>query len=685
MSPPEKKKFFSPQALFPATVFSGSFLLFGVQPMIAKYLLPFYGGSTSVWLVASLFFMTVLLLGYAYAHVLFSLSRKTMIAVHFFLLSAGVSLLISHFLSWGSPLLAAPHSFAFFSSPGFSIFITLLACVGIPYFILSSTSTVLQVLYERKNGKEPFWLYAVSNAASLLAVFSYPFLVEPFFSLRTQSVLWSFLYGAYSLLMATSLFLLARGDLKRADVREWPKNASILSWVWFGTLGSALLLVVTTYATRMIAPIPFLWLFPLLLYLLSFVITFNGNGWYRRGVCAPLAVFFLFVAAVAVAFSLLVPVFFMLFVLHTALFFSAVFCHGELYERRPGASHLTLFYLAVSFGGLLGGVLITVAAPLVFSGYFEFHIIFALTLLSALYLITPRKKQFLLIAALFSVFAAVSAYALRFGEAKMIRNFYGVTTIYSENSAGGRIRVMADGATVHGAQFIDASRENEPLAYYGKESGAGIVLSRYREWKKKSADSPVNVGIIGLGAGALASYGAERDAYRFYEINPAVISSAQKYFSYLSRSRSEIAVSEGDARLLLQEELRSFGPRGFDILILDAFADDSVPVHLLSREAFGLYLSHLSEGGILAVHISSRYLGLAPVIAASAETYVMQGAVVSAQASGPGSFASVWVILSRDGSFVRKLSESVPYAKALPEEKTYWTDEYSNLFSVVRW
>lgn len=647
-----------------------------------------------MWTVAMLFFMTALLFGYAYAHALSLLRPTRAFIFHGAVIVLGILLLYTHANSWGAPLFQKMNGAGeTFSRPTISILSFLVSSIGVQYFVLSATSSFLQVWYSRISHKEPFWLYALSNVASLGAIVLYPFFIEPFFPLFAQGKYWYFGFVAFSILMIFSMgcfLFIYRKENKNTEApysnepRSRINIKSALPWLGYSTLGALLLLVFTTHATRSVAPVPFLWLLPLAIYLLSFVVTFTGKSFYRRE-------FFVWSTALSVlGVATLVPlqgqvsIILQLFIIHLALFFGLVFCHGELYVRRPASIFLTYFYLVISLGGVLAGILVTIIAPLVFNGYWEFYIILFTLIVSAFWYIAPKKKMLLQGFFTALVLGLVLMVSTHFGPTKFSRNFYGTLRVFTENAPSGEIRSMANGVTVHGMQFVAEKYRREPLAYYGRQSGVGRVFGNYREWKNLDENAPVRVGIVGLGVGALSSYCLPNDEYVFYEINPAVISFAQKYFMYLRDCPARISFREGDARLLLNREQKMEEKR-YDILVLDAFSDDSVPMHLLTREAFELYSSRLVDNGILAVHISSRYLDLAPVVSAGANHVGLRGVVASAPGNNDGIFASVWVVLSKDEKFIAKVTASLgTLAAGLSTEEILWTDDYSNLFSVLR-
>lgn len=664
-----------------------------VQPIMGKYLLPFFGGSASVWMVAMLFFMAILLFGYWYAHMLSRLSPLTVFSFHSGVLLLGLFLLWVHYSAWGAPLFEDVRRLGILREhPTLQIFFILSESIGIQYFLLSSTSSLLQVWYVRIRNEEPFWLYSLSNFAALVAIAAYPFLVEPIFSLREQGAYWTVGFALYAvfMLLSAALFVwsLLRTKIDGArlsfvPIQKIPTGVWV-PWLGYSTLGALLLLVCTTYATRSVASIPFLWLSPLALYLLSFSITFTKRSRYRRERSVWVTAGLLLLAVVTLLFRSFIGEIAVLFVLHAALFSSLIFCHGELYARRPSPESLTNFYLTISFGGSLAGFLAAVVAPVLFSGYWEFHITLFAALLAASWYIILDKRAIRRIVICVLVLGGGALLFVRFGPAKVARNFYGVIVMSQSETAKGTIRQLMNGTTIHGLQFTDPEKAREPVSYYGRSSGIGLAIDNYRVWKNTNPETGIRIGVIGLGAGGLAAYCDSRDSWTFYEINPAVIEFSKKYFTYLSLCPAALSLKEGDARLLLEREQKKSAPK-FDVLVLDAFADDAVPVHLLTREALGLYMSRLSSDGVLAVHISSRYLDLEPVINANAEYYGMSGIVVRSPGDMPIYMPSIWVILSKDSAFIDRLALSTKDSAALSERRVVWTDDYSNLFSVLKW
>jgi hypothetical protein len=666
--------------LYAAVIFLSSFLLFLVQPLIARLILPWFGGSAAVWTTCMLFFQTMLLAGYAYAHFLHAkVPGRLQPLVHTLLLVAALALLpIAPGEGWKPAGGEEPIS---------RILLLLGASVGLPYFLLASTSPLLQAWYVRAHPQgNPYRLFAISNLASLAALVGYPFLVEPVFTAREQVVGWSFLFAGFSVLCAAVAWL-TPPDASRppeATGGQQEKNP-VLLWLGLSATGSALLLAVTNHLTQNVASVPLLWLAPLTLYLLSFILTFEGQGWYRPrwmwpvvlaglGVMAWLLVDESYHYDLAVQLGVFLP----------GLLLGCFFCHGELYRLRPSAERLTAFYLTVSAGGALGGVLVAVAAPLVFNGYYELGAaLVALALLAAL-----RFAGVSLVArvASLAVLLGVAASAVYdgFTDQKDVRaasrSFYGVLRVkeYGEPGEESQLRRLVHGTIMHGEQYLHEKFRRRPTTYYEETSGVGAAI-------ESRQGRPVRVGVIGLGTGTIAAYGRAGDLYKFYEIDPDVVRVARSEFTYLSDSAAKVEIALGDARLTLERE----APQRFDVLAVDAFSSDAIPVHLITREALAVYLRHAGEDGIVAFHVSNRFLDLVPVVARIAKENGAQAVLVRDDPDDDEDSRrsrTDWVLVSRDP----KALQSAAIVKAgaeppqdRPEWRT-WTDDYSNLVQILR-
>ena len=641
-----------------ALVFAGALLLFLVEPLAARMLLPLFGGSAAVWLTALLFFQAALLGGYAFAHALGRRRWPQLALLALACLSLPVSV---------SPGLL-PHA-----PPAARLLAMLALAVGLPFFALATTGPTVQALQARR-GVEPWWLYALSNGASALGLLLYPLALEPLFTLRAQTLIFSTGFAAFALAFAA---VVLRAPLNITDViiSEQPLQMSPLVLL-LPACSSALLLAVTASITQNLAPVPLLWLLPLALYLASFVIAFQSS---RRWVVLPLLALF----ALALLEDRVVPTERLKVAIAIALaafFLCCLALHAELARLRPDKSQLTRYYLWISAGSVAGSLFVAVAAPLVFDSMVEMKIaiVASAVLLGLAWMRTPMRRVFrLLLVPVPALLCAVLAYraGARGGQGVWRgRNFYGAIAVRDEDrDEDGFVRIMVNGAINHGAQSWQGKPpEPQPDAttYYVEESGVGRALAMLAEEKPR-----LTIGIVGLGAGVLATYCRPGDAYVFYEINPLAERVAREQFTFL-RGCPNAQVREGDARLSLESE----PARGFDLLVIDAFTSDSIPVHLLTREAFATYARHLAPDGILAVHVSNRYLDLTPVVAAHADR--MRWPAVGVEIDGeddPLATASAWILLSPRHPLAPlhgTLLNAGPRAS--------WTDDYSNLITLLR-
>jgi SAM-dependent methyltransferase len=664
-------------SLYAVAIFLGAFLLFQVEPILAKLIHPWFGGSAAVWTICLVFFQTGLLAGYLYAHWSASaLGPRMQSVLHLTLL--GLSLL-------SLPVIPSPGwKPAGGEDPSLRIVGLLAATAGLPYFLLATTSPLMQAWHWRRNAQSiPYRLYAVANFASLCALLAYPFLIEPRIPTGLQARLWSGAFVVY-VLLAGAAALRSLRDPPPPVRAEWMTASwrRRMSWLTLAAMPSWLLLAATNFLTQNIASVPFLWLVPLSIYLLSFVLCFGRDEWYAAGVYLRLLPF----ALIAMAYFLWEPKLIThhwaaIAVFSTGLFVCSMFAHGELARRKPEPSLLTDFYVWIALGGALGGLVVAVAAPLVFPGDFELPAGLAIGGVTA-WLLTRRRGWTL--AAMWTVVSAFLVlttinYARSFlaGAQVTARNFYGSLRVMEFPSAreGETIRMLVHGAVDHGRQFLNPSLRRLPTTYYGLDSGIGLVLGRLE-------NPGVHVGVIGLGTGTLATYGRAGDSYRFYELNPEVIRLARECFHFLADSRAPVEIVLGDGRLSLERE----APQEFDVLAVDAFSAGAIPVHLLSREAFAVYFRHLKEDGVLALNITSGGLDLAPVVARAAESLGYHGLLVNHLGSPEEETSqSMWALLSRHSARL----EHGPLARAGLRLETrprvrLWTDDYSNLLAVLK-
>jgi hypothetical protein len=674
--------------LFAATIFLGAFLLFEVQPLIGKYILPWFGGSPAVWTACMLFFQVMLLVGYAYAHgsVRYLRSPRAQMLVHLVLLVAAVAMLpIIPGSRWipTSPV-----------NPTGRIIAMLLACVGAPYVVLAATGPLLQAWYTRVAPEgSPYRLYALSNVASMLALISYPVIVEPSLSRPVQARMWGYLLAAFALMCGGIAILQSRSRDRSVsgqspDAIATQQTRHWVLWLLLPACASVLLLAVTNKICQDVAVIPLLWVLPLAIYLLSFIICFDSPRWYARGVFIP----FMWLALGAVCWAMfqtdeklgILP---QIAIYLAALFACCMVCHGELYRLRPDASRLTSFYLMIALGGATGGVLVALVAPRVFKGYFELHLGLFATATLALLILRPslrgRRKSLLaaMVVALLGVTLALLINATSVLQDATVlarsRNFYGVLTVYDVNRDNPLLRhiILQHGGVTHGLQFVEPQLHHMPTAYFGPESGVGVMF------RNVPRPAPLRVGVIGLGIGTVAAYAQPGDIFRFYEINPDVQPMAMAYFDFLKQSPAKVEIVDGDARLSMQQEPQ----QDYDVFILDAFSGDAIPVHLLTRECFELYLHHLRQGGIIAIHISNQHLNLAPVVQKLAEHFGLASVFIVNSTPAPGQYVSRWMILSNDAAWIQ--SPAIQQrATPLPADQSgvrLWTDDDTNLFQIL--
>ncbi len=664
------------------TIFLSAFLLFQVQPLIGKMILPWFGGSAAIWTTCMLFFQTVLLLGYFYSHwVTRYLTPPRQSLVHGALLLVSLLLLpISPSLDW-RPLGA--------ENPTLRILGLLTVSIGLPYFVLSTTGPLLQAWFAReRSGQVPYRLFALSNFGSMLALLAYPLAVEPVFSTQWQSTIWSGLYACFVLACAL-LAWRGRGGAAIAH-QAWhegpsPRWQDKLLWAALAACPSILMVADTSYLTANIAPIPLLWVAPLALYLLSFILSFERSGWYQRKVFLPLLVLGLGALAYLPTLGITeLPLIASMGINLSAFFVACMVCHGELARRQPHPSHLTGYYLMLAVGGVAGGFFVGIIAPYLFDSNYELSVGIVLTGLVAAIAVVPNiqfaRPQWRSAAIGLSVVMLLALSWVRIddhreetsGAEVKARNFYGTLQVF--NNTEGGYRSLVHGQIVHGRQHTDPAKQGLPITYYSPNSGVGKAIAL------KAAQGPVRVGVIGLGIGTLLGYGRAGDYYRLYEIDPLVVGIAQNNFSFLSGTKAATEIVMGDARLQLEREPE----QRFDVLAVDAFSGDSVPVHLLTLEAFAQYFRHLKPDGILAVHISNRFLDMRPVIKSAADHFNRDVRLVESE-SEPEKLVlrSRWTLLSQDPDLF-KAAELVD-AIAVENKSGFqpWKDDYSSILSIL--
>jgi hypothetical protein len=753
--------------LYALTVFTGAFLLFQVQPLIGKFILPWFGGSPGVWTACLLFFQVLLLGGYAYAHVLTSRVRPARQAiVHLVLLvTALVFLPIVPAESW-KPEPA--------ENPTGRILLLLAATIGLPYFVLSTTGPLLQRWFSQTHpGVSPYRLYALSNVGSLLALLSYPFVVEPALSRHAQAWVWSAGLMVFVLVCGACAWRLRRQALvdptlaetttpAERDPASRPTGTEQALWIVLPAIASVLLLAVTNKLCQDVAVIPFLWVAPLALYLLSFILCFDHPRWYRRGTFTVIVTLSIGVVCHLLYQGNSAPLSQQVIGYTVLLFAACMVCHGELYRLKPAPVHLTRYFLSIAAGGAVGGLFVGLAAPYWFSQYLELHIglwalayvigvvallrqsrslVFAPLLGLALVALAlpalevehpegvwswvklywreikiffleywreavgvlivfllcvgdvrrgwsrgwrPRQAGFTLLLS-FGLGIVLVLHAAKQDSTALAggRNFYGTLHVfeYSRDLPRAHYHLLRHGGTTHGLQFVEYPQAMWPTSYYARSSGVGLAVQQLPE------DRPRRIGLVGLGTGTLLAYGREGDVFHVYEINPAVERIARSHFTYLESTPARVELVMGDARLSMEQELARGEPQQFDLLALDAFSSDAIPVHLLTREALALYLQHLKPEGLIAVHISNRYLDLRPVLALLADNAGLAMAVIQDDPSDDWwLYRTTWVLLARDPTALagEAIADVTDDPRPLEPQVGLWTDEYASLFRILR-
>jgi SAM-dependent methyltransferase len=679
--------------LYACTIVVSAFLLFQVQPVIAKIILPWFGGSAAVWTVCLLFFQVVLLLGYAYAHaVVRYLKPRAQTVLHGLLLAASLAVLPIY----PSQLLKPAGT----ADPTWGILSLLGLTVGLPYFLLSTTGPLLQAWYAREHrGAMPYRLYALSNAGSMFALLSYPVLFEPRLTTHQQAGTWSVGYAAFVLLCGFMAVrarnFTAPGAAEGEAPVPKPEARQYAMWLLLPATASILLLAITNHISQNVAAIPFLWILPLSIYLLSFILCFESSGWYRRNPYLPLVA----LALGAMAYGLfkenaedrVTPIWWIVLLFALGLFTCCMVCHGELARLKPDPKYLTHFYLAISAGGALGGIFVGLLAPRIFPSFYELPlglVLCAVLVLFALSLDPETAHWFRGWRTILPFAGAAATVAMAVYQGKnikeqaeysrvLVRNFYGALRVRddgAENSLN-TVRTLTNGTINHGNEYVNVAKRRMPTTYYGPQTGVGIAI---REKQKKGA---IRVGVVGLGTGTMAAYGRLGDYYRYYEINPLVPPIAREQFFFVPNCPAKLDIAMGDARLSLERE----PPENFDLLVVDAFSSDAIPVHLLTEEAMTLFFRHLRPDGVLAVHISNRYLDLQPVVEGEAAVLGKQTRTIDTEDDpGAGVFSATWVLVYAPASGFDP-PEFLYSADIKSRRKIrMWTDDYSNLYQILK-
>lgn len=729
--------------VYTAAIFVSALLLFSVQPLFTKMVLPRLGGSPAVWSVAMVFFQSLLLGGYAYAHFLMQLRNRALpVAIHLVLLAvAMLTLPLSISSGWGDP----PNSgYAFWLLGLFAV------SIGLPFFALAANNPLLQAWFVRTghpNGPDPYFLYASSNIGSFLALLSYPVLLEPVFTLRTQNLIWTGGYGLLIVLIATCGVLLLRAPANAAalnmpaDDAEAPAPSWILRarWIFLAAVPSGLLIAVTAHISTDVAAAPLLWVLPLSLYLLTWVLVFQSRPLLPHKfmlMLQPLAIMgVILLLAIGIDQNLLLT----LGGHQLCFFIIAMACHGELARTRPAAKYLTGFYVALSFGGMVGGLFAGLIAPFTFSWVAEYPILVALAVLCrppveerwpkwsrwfwpllaiiAVALIAPsyssgkiftwletnrvyvigavavvsmilaillKADRWKLAAVVTLALVLIRMYPSDDGRVETVRSFFGVHKIVV--TPNGQYHVLMHGTTIHGAEKFrnddgtPVTGQPEPITYYHKDGGIGQAITAIRERK----GAPLRVAVIGLGSGTLVCAAEPGEVWKFFEIDQTMVDTARdpKYFTYIQSCQPDLEPVIGDARLTFARE-----PDGvYDLIIVDAYSSDAIPIHLATEEAMEIYKSKLAPHGAVVMHVSNRHLELSSVVVGIADANDMKSWVYSEDSGRDNEyiFSTSVVASARDEADVGKLASSGQWAMTEAEDnQRVWTDDYSNVLGAV--
>jgi len=718
MSKPNQKNNYSGiglTSLYLVLAFVSAFELFLVQPLIAKYILPWFGGTASVWTACLLFFQAALFVGYLYAFMISKVRIKLQITVHTLLIAVSLAAIGLQFYFWHIPLLP-PHTLLsedIAGSPTVAVLLLLTISVGLPYIMLASTSPMVQAWFygAKDDQKKPiFFFYAVSNAGSLLSLLLYPFLLEPLLTLSRQAELWSLGYVIFAIACTASAIFAAKGSSK-ADAEESPRShaptAAIspyaaIQWLALSAVATILLIAFTNQICANVAPVPLLWLLPLAIYLISFILCFSSHATHIPTIAAvlmlPLTALILFITKHELQLGIIPQL---------AAYFITLFCGcmmtlGLLHKLRPATSKITFYYLMIALGGAIGGILVGIAAPIVFNDYLELRAILMVTTIICVWILRDKKWmsswQVPLYISALTIIGLLTHTPQRAKQTVVdkSRGFYGALKVMREDQPHDvHVYSLMHGKICHGIQFDSGPLSRRPTAYFGPQSGIGIAFANHPK-RKANADSttgetdrqPMRVAVLGMGIGTVAAYAEKGDDFRFYELSPDVIRIATNtaWFTYLANCRGKAEIIPGDARISLEKELKENGPANYDIINMDAFNGDAIPVHLLTVEAFATYLKDLNpKDGVLAIQITNMYLDLVPVLAGIAEYYNLYGYVIEGKGDLHVTSDTRWVLLSRDKEYKIKVPAGAKVSRLDTNGKTIlWTDDFSNILSVMK-
>lgn len=673
-APPTAKRGLGIPILFTFTAFAGAGLLFLVEPLVAKLLLPSYGGAATVWTTSTFFFQAMMLASYLLIHgsARFGPKRQPLVMVPLILGSIA-------FLPLALPADASPGE----GNPILKLVLTLLIILGLPFAVLGTTGPLMQKWYSwsgARRAHDPYFLYAASNVGSFVGLLAYPFLVEPNLSLADQKLYWSWAFGAFALLVALcGVLTVARGRAEAGATTEAQQESTSVGanlawgrqgkWLFLAFVPSSLMLGVTSYLTTDVASFPLMWIVPLSLYLLTMIAAFGTTKRQVNPWLLPLAGF----ASIAALLVCLRPYHFglrpTLLVAAITLTLVAYAAHRLLAADRPEPTHLTRFFVIISLGGALGGAFNGLLAPVVFDRALEYPLVLALVPLLLMY---AGGRRLPLVGAVVVLLAlTITTQAVKPGTLYNSRTFYGSYTVVKD----GNQHHFYHGTTLHGAQVMDGGKwQTAPQAYYGK----GGPLSLIWDHLPKTME---NVTVVGLGAGGIAAYGEAGMAMHFIDVDPEVVKIAKNpdYFTFLRDSKADITTEVADGRLAIAD----LKDGSQDLIIMDAFSSDSIPVHLLTEEAFQEYMDKLTPEGSLVVHVSNRVFDLAPVVNHHAQAMGMTALFKAAKSVGPGATSSSWMIISQDGKLTDTLLTEEAFHDMTGERQVPWTDDYSSLLTVM--
>jgi hypothetical protein len=710
---------------FAGTIFISAFLLFQVQPLISRVILPWYGGTPAVWTTCMLFFQAVLLAGYCYAHLLQSLPARRQALVHGVLLVIGVIMCkIMPNPTW------KPTSV---DSPIPSILMLLAANVGIPYLIASTTGPLLQAWFARQYpGTSPYRLYALSNVGSLLALVTYPAYFERFWTLHWQTTSWSIGFIVFCLFCGYCAWQVYRNSREETEEQqlerfwgnqslegsaapspirprvasEQPSIGDHFLWVLLACCGSTVFLATTNQMCEDIAVVPFLYILPLGLYLLSFILCFDSKWWYFRPLWGALLCLMAYWSVTVHEMGSNANIFSQVVVYSAFVFCACMVCHGELSRLKPAPEYLTAFFLLISCGGMLGGLFVGVVAPNQFTGYWEFPIVLVFVFLcfGMAMIRLSQNATFLHWVGFGAVcilgswmFEAAKTFIEKSDDKDIIfkgRNFFGSLEVSrrGEKGAESEYYTLVHGRIEHGTQWRHENRRRWKTTYYSENSGIGLAIDHHQ--RNSSKPRNMRIAMVGLGTGTTAAYGGPGDYIRFYDINPMVEQIARKHFTFLKDAEdagADVGVFLGDARIVMERQVQQGEAQNFDVIGLDAFSSDAIPAHLLTKECVEVYLKHLRnrDEGILAIHVSNRYLVLERICRSLAREFGLTPVKIEQRDdSASGANPSTWVLLTKNQTFlddpaiVKAREMWTKNERALDQ---VWTDDYYNLFDVVDW